>query len=167
MYSIPILREEKCTKDSHVLLPSHTTTIQHCPYLYYYHPLFITYYSNILSNPVFVHQIFRASCTKYKFIVAVISPFFIWMAIFERSLKKVVCPWPHHELNARFDISSIRNIGLSSNVFHVVTWEKWCNWFRLCSSNFPFLISIVFELFNELWFRTIWIFQIKSKESQW
>ena len=91
MYSIPILREEKCTKDFHVLLPSHTITIQHWPYLYYYHSLFITYYSNILSNPVFVHQIFSASCTKYKFIVAVISPFFIWMTIFERSMKKVPC----------------------------------------------------------------------------
>ena len=93
VYSIPILREEKCTKDSHVLLPSHITTIQHCQYLYYYHPLFITYYSNI-SSTLCSYIKFSGPCTKYKFIVAVISPFFIWMAIFERSMKNVECPWP-------------------------------------------------------------------------
>ena len=77
--------------------------------MYYYLPTLLQYniaHTSIIIIHYVLHTIrifyqtlcsyikFSGPCTKYKFIVAVISPFFIWMTIFERSMKNVVCPWP-------------------------------------------------------------------------
>ena len=75
-------------------------------FMYYYLPTLLQYnidHTSIIIIHYLLHTIrifyqtlcsyikFAGPCTKYKFIVAVISPFFIWMTIFERSMKKVPC----------------------------------------------------------------------------
>ena len=75
-------------------------------FMYYYLPTLLQYnidHTSIIIIHYLLHTIrifyqtlcsyikFTGPCTKYKFIVAVISPFFIWMTIFERSMKKVPC----------------------------------------------------------------------------